>query len=107
MTLTYPFSPSGSILQLQDQVQDQQSAGPAPAAYFCVQKQDLDQVSQSPWGGSSAPSSQVKAKNDACTLSLRSVNSEDSGHASGGGQCSLEVIPNVSTEMTNQSLHVA
>ena len=80
--VTYSFSPTGSILQLQEKVRDQQSAEPAPAAYFCVQKQDLDHVSQLPWGGSSASSLQIYATSVARTLSLRSVNSEDSGYAS-------------------------
>lgn len=71
-----------SILQLQDKVQDQQPAEPAPASYFCVQKQDLDQVGQLPWGGSSASPLQTYATNIACTLSLRFVNSKDSGYLS-------------------------
>lgn len=41
-----------SSLQLQNKVQDQQSAEPAPAVYFCVQKHNQDQVGQLPWGGS-------------------------------------------------------
>ena len=82
--VTYSFSPISSILQLQDKVQDQQEfAEPAPAAYFCVQKQDLDQVRQLPWGGSSASPSPTYTTNIARTLSLRSVHSEDSGYASG------------------------
>lgn len=80
--VTYLLSPMSSILQLQDKVQDQQSAEPAPASYFCVQKQDLDQVGQLPWGGSSASPLQTCATKIARTLSLRSVNSEDSGYAS-------------------------
>ena len=47
-----------------------------------MQKQDLHHVSQLPWGGSSASSLQIYAESVACTLSLRSVNSEDSGYAS-------------------------
>ena len=80
--VTYFLSPMSSILQLQDKVQDQQPAEPAPASYFCVQKQDLDQVGQLPWGGSSASPLQTYATNIACTLSLRFVNSKDSGYLS-------------------------
>lgn len=80
--VTYILSPMSSILQLQDKVQDQQSAEPAPASYFCIQKQDLDQVGQLPWGGSSASQLQIYITNIARALSLRSVNSEDSGYTS-------------------------
>ena len=78
--VTYFLSPISSILQLQDKVQDQQSAEPAPASYFCVQKQDLDQVRQLPWGGSSPL--QTYATNIARMLSLRSFQSDDSGYTS-------------------------
>lgn len=47
-----------------------------------MQKQDLDQVGQLPWGGSSASPLQTYATNIARTLSLRSVHSEDSGYSS-------------------------
>ena len=82
--VNYSFLPTSSILQLEDKVQDQQeSAHPAPATYFCVQKQDLDQVLPLPWGGSSASLSQSNATNISRSLSLRSVYSEDSGYTSG------------------------
>lgn len=80
--VTYLLYPMSSILQLQDKVQDQQSAEPAPASYFCVKKQNLDQVGQLPWGGSSASPIQTRATKIGRTLSLRSVTSEDSGYAS-------------------------
>lgn len=80
--VTWSFSPTSSILQLQDKVQDQQLAEPAPAAYFCVQKHDLIQVEQLPWGGSSTSPFQTHATNIARSLSLRSFNSNDSGYLS-------------------------
>ena len=83
---------------------DQQSAEPAPAAYFCVQKQDLDQVSQLPWGGSSASSLQVYATNVARTLSLRSVNSEDSGYASGNAHLVSKDLLTISEDKIEEQL---
>lgn len=80
--VTYSFTPTSSILQLEDKVQDQQFAEPAPPAYFCVQKRDLAQVENLPWGGSSAPPSQPYATNIARSLSSRSVNSNDYGYSS-------------------------
>lgn len=94
--INYYFFPTGSILQLEDKVQDQQSADPGPAAYFCVEKHDLDQVSQLPWGGSSAPLPQMNATNDTRALSLHSVNSEDSKYASRDAHIVSKRLPTIS-----------
>ena len=97
--VNYSFLPTSSILQLQDKVQDQrESAEPAPATYFCVQKQDLDQVLPLPWGGSSASPSQPYATNISRSLSLRSVHSEDSGYASGKAHTVSEGLLTVSED---------
>ncbi|MCJ1349572.1 hypothetical protein MMC31_007813, partial [Peltigera leucophlebia] len=80
-------------------VQDQQeSAEPAPATYFCVQKQDLDQVLPLPWGGSSASQSQPYATNISRSLSLRSVHSEDSGYTSGNAHTVSEGLLTISED---------
>ena len=85
-SVIYSFSPTSSILQLQHKVQDQQLAETASAAYFGVQKHDLAQGRATylglPWGGSSASPLQKYAINIARSLSLRSVNSHDSGYSS-------------------------
>ncbi len=79
--IPFPLLCSSSF-QLQDKVQDQQSAEPTPAVSFCVQKQNQDQVGQLPWGGSSSSPSQTYDTNIARTLWLRSDKSEHSGYAS-------------------------
>lgn len=101
--VTYSFFPTSSILQLQDKVQDQQeSAEPAPAAYFCVQKQDLDEARQLPWGGSSASPSQTYATDIARSLSVRSVHSEDSGYSSGNTHSVSEGPPTISEDKVDE-----
>lgn len=77
-------SPIGAVLQLQDKVQDQQKyAELAFAAHFYPQRQGIDQVSHSPWRGSSAPQlpRYVQNTESTRTLSIRSrdpSSSEDS-----------------------------
>ena len=101
--ITYSFFLTSSILQLQDKVQDQQeSAKPAPAAYFCVQKQDLDQVRQLPWGGSSASPSQTYATDIARSLSVRSVYSKNSSYFSGNAHPVSECPPTISKDKVEE-----
>lgn len=60
--INYSCSPISAILQLQDKVQDQQKSAELASPYFYVQKQYIGQISQLPWGGSSALQSPGYAK---------------------------------------------